>query len=64
MSKKQDAMSKKQDALIQIIGVDEETALRIENALLQETMRELGMFLAEETKSNPAKTRKAKKEAK
>ena len=56
-------MSKKQDALIQVIGVDEETALRIENALLQETMRELGMFLAEETKSKPAKPRKAKKGA-
>ena len=57
-------MSKKQDDLIQVIGVDDETALRIENALLQQTMRELGIFLAEETKSKPAKPRKAKKEGK
>ena len=29
------------DSIIQVIGVDDDTALRLENALLQKTMREL-----------------------
>ena len=53
---------KKHKGLIQVIDTDKQVASDIEQALLNEVMRELGIFLEEETK--PAKRRKAKKEGK
>ena len=53
---------KKDKGFIQVIATDKQVASDIERALLNEVMRELGIFLEEETK--PAKRRKAKKEGK
>lgn len=53
---------KKHKLPIQVIATDKQMASNIEQALLNKVMRELGIFLEEETK--PAKRRKAKKEGK
>ena len=55
-------VKKSKDDFIQVIGVDDKTAKRLEDAILARTMRELGIFLQEETK--PAKRSKIKKEGK
>jgi len=55
-------VKKSKDDLIQVIGVDDKTAKRLEDAILARTMRELGIFLEEESKL--AKRSKIKKEGK
>jgi len=47
------------ESILKVIGTDTRTALEIEQALLDEVMRELGVFLEDETK--PAKRRKTRK---
>jgi len=55
-------VKKSKDDFIEVIGVDDKTAKRLEDAILARTMRELGIFFQEETK--PAKRSKIKKEGK
>lgn len=50
---------KKDKGFIQVIATDKQVASDIEQALLNQVMRELGAFLEDEAK--PAKRRKAKK---
>jgi hypothetical protein len=50
---------KKDKGFIQVIATDKQVASDIEQALLDQVMRELGAFLKDEAK--PAKRRKAKK---
>lgn len=47
------------ESMIKVIGSDKRAALEIEQALLDKVMRELGVFLEDETK--PAKRRKTRK---
>ena len=51
--------TKKADSFITVIGADAKTNKAVEDAILAKMMRELGIFVEEETR--PAKSQKTKR---